>query len=395
MALIEATYAMTSVQIPIFLRWLGADVAQVGLYFSLSAIVPLILLVLGGWLSDSLGRLRAYALGSLAGVMAYAFFAVARSWEMALAGPAFVAIAAALIRPSTRAYLADTTRPERRGRVVVTAETIANVTWIFGGPLGGLLAQTLGFAWLFAASGLAYALAAGVVLILARSERQASEIHRERPSLASLRISLLEMGALILSGGLMTWLLITDGVRDIAVDMSFNLMPVYLSDVWGFTRQQIGLLDGVFGLVLVAASYPGGWLADKASERVALVSGLIAVLASRLSFILATGFWGFAFSWSLLAISVALINPAMQSLISKGVPARLRGISYGLLATSWGLLSLPSPWIGGLLWTHFGPQAPFLATVALASLALLPAWRKLVVPKEVTEQPEATPHPPA
>ncbi|MCJ7708841.1 MAG: hypothetical protein MUO38_14645, partial [Anaerolineales bacterium] len=61
--------------------------------------------------------------------------------------------------------------------------------------------------------------------------------------------------------------------------------------------------------------------------------------------------------------------------------------------TSWGLLSLPSPWIGGLLWTHFGPQAPFLATAALGSLALLPAWRKLVVPKEVTEQPEATPHP--
>jgi MFS family permease len=393
MALVEATYAMTSVQIPIFLRWLGADVAQVGLYFSLSAVVPLILLVLGGWLSDSLGRLKAYAFGSLAGILAYAFFAVARSWEMALAGPAFVAVAAALIRPSTRAYLADTTRPERRGRVFGMAETVANFTWIFGGPLGGFLAQTLGFVWLFAASGIAYALAGAVILMLARSDRQVPDASLEKPSLPSLWTSLLEMGGLLLSGGLMTWLLITDGVRDIAVDMSFNLMPVYLSDIWGLTRQQIGLLDGIFGLVLVLAGYPAGWLADKASERVALVSGLIAVLTSRLTFVLATGFWGFAFSWSLLAISVALINPAMQSLISKGVPARLRGISYGLLATSWGLLSLPSPWIGGLLWTHFGPQAPFLVTAALGSLALVPAWRKLIVPKDVKEQPEVTAHP--
>lgn len=390
MALTESTGAMTSVQIPVYLRWLGADVPQVGLFFTLSSIVPLVLLVLGGWLSDSLGRLKAFAIGSVAGAAAFATYAWARQWGVALIGPAFLAIAMALIRPSYRAYIADRARPETRGRVFALAETAANLTWIFGPPLGGLLAQQLGFPWLFLVSCAAYAVAGVLILMMARTSRSLVDAGQERPTLRSLRSSIVQMGAVILSGGLVTWLLITDGIRDIAFRMSFDLMPVYLTDVWGLTRQQIGLLDGIFGAALVLAGYPGGWLCDKTSERLALVAGLLAVIASRLAFILVSGFWGFAFSWSLLAIGVALMDPAIQSLIAIGVPARLRGIAYGLLATSWGLFSLPSPWIGGLLWDRFGPQAPFLATVAIGLLALVPAWFKLRTPPEAAE-PESPP----
>lgn len=386
MALTEATGAMTAVQIPVYLRWLGAEVSQVGLFFTLSAIVPLALLVLGGWLSDAIGRLRAIALGSLSGVVAYGLFALAPTWQAALAAPAFAALALALIRPSYRAFLADQTRPEKRGRMFGAGETARNAAWIFGPPFGGLLAETLGFRWLFAAACMAYAGAGiGILALAATQPREASG--SARPAMPSLRASVAHMAALILSGGLVTWLLITDGVRDIAFRMSFDLMPVYLSDIWGMSRQTIGLLDGVFGVVLVAASYPAGWLADRASERVALVAGLATVLASRLLFILASGFLGFAFSWSVLAVGVALMDPAIQSLISKGVPRELRGIAYGLLASSWGLLSLPAPWIGGLLWTHFGPHAPFLATVALGCLTLLPAWFKLVPPRAAEPTP--------
>jgi nitrate/nitrite transporter NarK len=55
----EATRAMTTVQIPIFLRELGASVSEIGLFFTLAMILPLIFRMLGGWMSDRIGRLRA------------------------------------------------------------------------------------------------------------------------------------------------------------------------------------------------------------------------------------------------------------------------------------------------------------------------------------------------
>ena len=56
--------------LPLYLKSLNANVVQVGLFFTLSQIVPLALQILGGWISDLLGRLRSIALGSMAGVAA-------------------------------------------------------------------------------------------------------------------------------------------------------------------------------------------------------------------------------------------------------------------------------------------------------------------------------------
>jgi hypothetical protein len=61
-----------------------------------------------------------------------------------------------------------------------------------------------------------------------------------------------------------------------------------------------------------------------------------------------------------------------------------------LVVTSLGIISLPSPWIGSQIWTHFGPKAPFFTTVVIGTLAIIPAWLKLVPPEKLSEaqQPE-------
>ncbi|HLC04929.1 MAG TPA: MFS transporter [Anaerolineales bacterium] len=387
MALAETARTMTAIQIPVYLRSLGADVGQIGLFFTLSGVLVLAMGLMGGWLSDALGRLRALALGSAAGVFSYAAFALVRTWWLALIGAGFLAVSVALTWPSYKAYVADFSSEKYRGRVFGLSESAVNMAWIFGAPVGGFLAQQLGFRFMFVGAAMLFALAADVFLVLDHlSRRSAASTARPAPTLASMRTSLVKMAALVFSGGLVTWLLITDGVRDVAFRLSFDLMPVYLTDVGGLTSQQIGLLDGLFGIVLVAFGFPAGWFADKTSDRVGLISGLIMVLSSRLTFAFASGFWGFTLSWSMLAIGVALMDPPIQSLISKGVPQSLRGISYALVTTSIGIVSLPSPWIGGQLWNMFGPQAPFLFTVALGSLAIIPAWFKLVVPKGVADE---------
>ena len=60
--------------------------------------------------------------------------------------------------------------------------------------------------------------------------------------------------------------------------------------------------------------------------------------------------WLYGLGWVIAGIGVGLSTPAYQSLISKAVPARLRGVAFGLFSTSLGLVSLPAPAIGGYLW---------------------------------------------
>lgn len=378
-AFVEASRTMTMVQVPIYLRELGADIGQIGLFFTISMAFPLILRIIGGWLSDTIGRLRAIWYGSLAGVAAYFFYTVASTWHVALLGPAFLSIASALFYPSYRAYIADTIDEEAVGRVFGIAETIRHTAWVIGPLFGGILAKNLGYKWMFAAATISFGLAALIFLFM-RSYHPQTDTLTERPNLASLWQSLRGISILIISGGLVTWLLITDSVYDISSRLSFDLMPVYLSDIADLDKQQVGLLDMIFGIALASASPLGGLLSDKTSERLSIVLGTALLIISRLIFAMVYTFWGFAFSWILLGLGGALVNPALNSLVAKGVPAHLRGITYAFIVTSVSLLALPFPWIGSQIWNAIDPKAPFLITVVVGSLAIIPAWFKLKVP---------------
>jgi MFS family permease len=240
---------------------------------------------------------------------------------------------------------------------------------------------------MFIAATISFAIATGIFFLMVR-HAPTRDRQPQRADFNSLRSSLTRMFALMISGGLITWILIIDGVRDVAFKLSFDLMPIYLTEIGQISKSQIGLMDGLFGIALALTTLPAGWLVDKTSERVGISIGLVIMVLSRLVFAIAGAFWGFAGSWILLGIGGGLLDPAGSALIAKGVPREVRGLTYGLVATSLGILSLPAPWIGSQIWKYLGPQAPFLLTVGLGCMAIIPAWFKLVLPAKARQEPE-------
>ena len=91
----------------LYLQELRAEVGQVGLFFTLGAIAPLPFQVFGGWLSDAIGRLQAIAIGSLAGVVGYAVYILAPSWDWLLIAIATGAMASSFVAPSYVAFIAE------------------------------------------------------------------------------------------------------------------------------------------------------------------------------------------------------------------------------------------------------------------------------------------------
>jgi DHA1 family multidrug resistance protein-like MFS transporter len=379
-AFAEATRAMTAVQIPIYLRELGTSVGEIGLFFTLAMILPLIFRMFGGWMSDRIGRLRAMWFGSLAGILAYLPYVFAPNWQVALGGPALLAIATALLIPAYRAHIADIVPEDRQGRTFGIGNSILNLAWVIAPPLGGFLAGSYGYQTMFLAAVLLYALAALVLWLLVRQDQKINGSEFERPSFESLRTSFGEILPLAVAGGLFTWILITDGIQDIAIDLSLNLMPVYLNEIIGISNQSIGLMDGLHGVAWVVASPFGGWFADRVGPRHGIILGLSGLMLAPLIFAVASDFWGFALSWIVLGMGAAIFGPALDVLIARGVSKHLRGLAYAFVATSLGVISLPAPWIGSQIWLTFGPRAPFILTSVLGISALLPAWLRLRIP---------------
>ena len=362
--------------LPLYLRELKADVTQVGLFFTLQMIIPLILQILGGWISDSLGRLRSIAYGSLAGMLAYVGFIWAPTWQWLLLAAGLNAVTRSLIAPSFGAFIAEQSAEQNRARVYGITETIFLVVAVVGPPLGGWLAGSFGFQVMFICAAGFYTLATLIRVLMARAAARKGEASPEKLSLISLRVNLGMMFGMILAGGLVTWIFITDGVSDVAFSLSFNLMPIYLEEVGGLNYQQIGWVNSVFGVAMMLLSIPAGWLADKKGERLGIALGFFMHFLALMVFIRSQTIWGFGLTFALFGVGGALLSPAYQSLVSKAVPEKIRGTAFGLFRTSLGLISLPAPAIGAQLWERANPQLPFAITAWASLLSIIPVWLK-------------------
>jgi len=367
----------------LYVQELGASVEQIGLFFTVAAIAPLFLQILGGWLSDAAGRLQAIAIGSLAGASAYLFYIFAPSWQWLLPASVLTAMAVAFVAPSFQAFVAQESTEETRGRVYGVTSTMYMVVNIIGPILGGAIAQGLSFRAMFVVAFALYGAAAVIRVIMARvaTRKSRSEgLQAEKPSLSGFRQSLVSVFGLVTAGGLVTWIFVSDGVRDVAFGLTDQLMPVYLENEMGLTLMQIGSLQSVSAIVAMALMSPAGWLSDKKGERVGIVGGFALIAVGWSMFLAGTTFWHFIASRVVTGVGWALIDPAYSSLISKAVPDRLRGTAFGLFSTSLGLISLPAPWIGGRLWENISPIFPFYVPL-VAMVVMLPVmWRKFRLP---------------
>lgn len=382
----EMYYSM----LPLYLKHLGADIMQVGIFFTVSQIVPLVLQVLGGWISDSIGRLKSVAIGSLIGLGAYLTPIFVPTWQWLYLSETLSAMTRSLIGPSFGAFIAEETAEEHRGKVYGITDTIYTVVTVIGPPLAGWLADNYGFRLMLIVAGAIYVVATTIRLILAKiAGKRRRETANEKLSMASLKVNFKTILGLALAGGVLTWLLLTDGVRDIAFSMSFTLMPLYLEEIGGMSLQQIGWLSSAFGIASMLTTIPAGWFADKFSERAAIALGFFLEFVAMLLLIQMDSFLGYASIWALFGVGVGLLSPAYQSVLSKVLPERLRGTGFGLIHASLGIFSLPAPAIGSFLWKNISPQAPFYITALIALITVIPAWLKFKLDKHDLERAAA------
>jgi MFS family permease len=377
----------------LYVQQLGASVEQVGLFFTIAAVAPLLFQVFGGWLSDSIGRLQAIAIGSIAGALSYLFYLFAPSWLWLLPASVLTAMAVSFVAPSFQAFIAEESSEETRGRVYGLTSSMFLVVNIVGPLLGGLVAQGISFKVMYLVAGCFYGAAAvirvGMARYASRKRREAGN-GAEKPSLDGFRRSAATVLGLLLAGGLVTWIFVSDGVRDVAFSLTGRLMPLYLENEMGLSLIEISGLESITAVVAMALMTPAGWLSDRKGERVSIVGGFGVIAIGWAVFLGSNSFWHFVVSRVIIGVGWALIDPAYSSLISKAVPEKVRGMAFGLFSTSLGLISLPAPWIGARLWESVSPIFPFYVPL-VAMVALLPVmWIKFKLPPDLGQQLKGT-----
>jgi MFS family permease len=171
-------------------------------------------------------------------------------------------------------------------------------------------------------------------------------------------------------------LMIVMGLMELPWTIAQPFMPVYAHQFKGADEFVLGGIAMTSVLVPMLASIPLGRLADRHGRKKLLFAIAPLTYAANLLLILAPGS-GSGATFCLLAYGVLFgfnsISMALaSSMTAEIVPQEQMGRWIGIVGLFRGLLSIPAPTVGGLIWEHFGPQYVFLAAIAVDVLVRLP-----------------------
>jgi MFS family permease len=337
-----------------------------------------------GWWSDRLGRRPFMILGNVCGVLGIILFVVAAlsgNWLWLVPGIAFTG-AIQIAHPVDQSMVAESSQVSRRG----TAYSLLVMAWtapgIFAPALGGWLAVQWGFASVFALQALLYAL--GLLLILSFLRETILPSGRQftwdELKAATVRLIVPPSG---LRG--YYWTMAVDAL---AFGLGLSLLFGMLTQTFGFTTLQLGIMSSLMALAWTVSQWPAGKLIDRFGSKPVMLLSLVGSVPILLGLMFASSFPAFAAIYACLGIMGATWLPAQMAMLANSTSESEIGEALGRLAAFQGLIGFPAPFIGGLLYDAFGFKAPLLASltaVLIETVMLVTLVKEPHCQAEVTE----------
>jgi len=164
------------------------------------------------------------------------------------------------------------------------------------------------------------------------------------------------------------------------------IMPVFARRLGelGSGVEALGLMTMSFALAQFMAAPFMGTLADRLGRRPLVLMALAAFAVANVGFLLAPSTEVFIAVRSVEGALTAGLFPAAMGVVADTVPENQRARWVGIVMGSYGAGFIFGPVMGGILYDGWGFAAPFVASAAMGSMALVAA--AILVPE--TRTPE-------
>ena len=363
----------------IYATLLGADPLQLGSLQSVGSAIGAVAALPAGWFIDrnSLKKVLLLSVAMLA-ASRLAYF-VAPHWSWLYVGIILYYLGLRLTCTSCTvvcaADLPNEGRATGRGFCRTLSSVVAIITPILAAGLiswsGGL--NLPGLRPLYALQVLIFA---GLFVLLLTRLTGSYSSDPSHTLEASRRRILSNFAEIFGNGPDVVRLMLVMGLMELPWTVAGPFMPLYAHEYKGANEFLLGGISTAAAIVPMLASIPLGRLADRHGRKkllfaiapLAYVANLCLIFAptSGMGASLCLLLYGVLFGFN--SISMALTS----SMAAEIMPRRLMGRWIGIISLFRGVLGIPAPMLGGLIWEHIGPQYTFVAAIAIDLLFRLP-----------------------
>jgi MFS family permease len=369
--------------LPLFAQaFLGMNPEQFGLVESLGEATNRILRFFTGALTDRWGRKPPVVLGYILILLSRLGLSTVHHWPWLIPFRALRQLGRTIRNPAREASITDSLPPALRGKAFGLLEAVDTAGAIIG-PLVGIFLLSL-FSYQGLRLGVTYSESAYRSLFLwAALPTVASAIIIAVLLQETLPVSSPDRSpaSSLLSGLRSYWgsrplVLVTLSNMILAVGaLPMGMVLFYLYRLPHGSAALGTLAFTLFSLIHFLSAYPAGMVADRLGRKKALLIADLTILAALLSLMIVPNAYWMVLPAILLGLFESFWIASRRAVIADLAPPEARGQTLGTFSAAYGLASLLSPLLVGVLWQRFSPQAAFASCALLCALsAALLMW---------------------
>lgn len=373
--------------LPFWSKSFGATAFEVTLVMSVYATCQFIFAFPLGWLSDRIGRRPILAVSLFGSVVSFTLVGFAETLTMVFIARALGGMMGANISVAF-AYVADVTSGDERAKAMGLLGASFGAGFIFGPFIGGAVASSdpanPGQIAFFIGAAISAVGMMGAILFL-----KEPKTHKSTSETRGIKVRL-QGFALALSIPIVMAPIIVAALGGLAMAAMESTYALWMYDAHGWGAKNTGLFFGYIGVVLVIVQ--GGLISPVKKwlgERGMLYLGLFIITIGMSLVAISDTVLLVFLNGALIAAGYGLIDPAVNSLISRNTPADQQGAVMGVLQSVSSLTRIIGPASAGYLFHELGRNAPFIASSVVLALALgFAYWRLSGVTMPAAEKTE-------
>lgn len=346
-------------------RRFHVGMTEAGYLFAIFAFSGLIGNMIGGALADKFGRKQMVIFGLIFSALSSLSMGLVDDLAVFYALAAVSGLLSDIAGPAHQAMIADILPEKQRAEGFGLMRVTANLAWIIGPTIGGLLAAQ-SYLLLFVLDAITSTITAGIVFRLIPETKPEPAAGKAPESIwqtvIGYRVVLRDWGYL---GFLLASMLML-----VVYQQMYNTLSVYLRDVHGVPEQGYGLLLSLDAGMVVLLQF---WTTRRVKNRPPMLMMALGTAFYLVGFTM----YGFVSTYFLFVVAIFIITigemivmPVSQALAAHFAPTEMRGRYMAFFSVSWMLPSAVGPWAAGVIMDNYDPRWVWYAGGIICAVAI-------------------------
>ncbi|AFL66970.1 MFS transporter [Desulfurococcus amylolyticus] len=357
----------------LYAKSLGAGDFEIALVKSIGMVALGLFTILGGVLTDRVGRVRMILAGTLFVSLVQFAYAFAQSWKQ-LAIIWVIDEAVHFYQPALTAIVMDSLPSRKELKGFIALNVFPSIPWLFMPVVGGKLYDVYGVQGIRYGFILSGTLSLIVLFLRARSLRETINLRNNRGDFNILN-DIAELFRYRMVKYVVLIYLFTGFISPLTSSVWNTYGSIYSVRILGVSNTEWGFINTVGTASSIVASIILASLLSENYLTVIFLAGSLSTISYLLYvaplLIITNPLLPLVIGTIFGAIGEALVGPLISAILAKILPTEIRGRATGVQRFLENMGVALANYIGGLLYTGLGPFKSILASCILSIIAFV------------------------